>query len=86
MTPGAKVAIISKSAPSDTHVSPSDDKLSEGTGSAVPAEKKIDTQVPKSEVPKADKLKTPPPPPPPKISSSEPQLPPKEKERRVGLI
>ncbi|XP_042382774.1 dihydrolipoyllysine-residue succinyltransferase component of 2-oxoglutarate dehydrogenase complex 1, mitochondrial-like [Zingiber officinale] len=86
VTPGAKVAIISKSAPSDTHVSPSDEKLGKDTGASVPAEKKIDTQVPKSEVPKADKLKTPPPPPPaPKTSPSEPQLPPKEKERRVPM-
>ncbi|RWW07455.1 hypothetical protein BHE74_00057594, partial [Ensete ventricosum] len=33
VTPGTKVAVISKSAPSDTHVAPSDEKVGKDTKS-----------------------------------------------------
>lgn len=84
VTPGTKVAVISKSAPADTHVAPSDEKVGKDTTS--PAKKeKFDKQMPKVEAPIKEKPKTPSLPP-PKASPSEPQLPPKERERRVSLM
>ncbi|CAL9168618.1 unnamed protein product [Musa hybrid cultivar] len=83
VTPGTKVAVISKSAPADTHVAPSDEKVGKDTTS--PAKKeKINKQMPKVEAPIKEKPKTPSLPP-PKASPSEPQLPPKERERRVPM-
>ncbi|KAG6511680.1 hypothetical protein ZIOFF_029757 [Zingiber officinale] len=84
VTPGTKVAVISKSAPTDTHVAPSDEIAGKDTSPAVPVEKNIDAQVPKVEAPIKEKPKVPSPPS-PKISPSEPQLPPKERERRVPM-
>ncbi|URE25845.1 hypothetical protein MUK42_07349 [Musa troglodytarum] len=83
VTPGTKVAVISKSAPADTHVAPSGEKVGKETTS--PAKKeKIDKQMPKVEAPIKEKPKTPSLPP-SKASPSEPQLPPKERERRVPM-
>ncbi|RRT53787.1 hypothetical protein B296_00032057 [Ensete ventricosum] len=86
------VAVISKSHPSDTHVAPSDDKLvkdgqppSPPTGATqpTPPTEKIDKQVLKEEGSTKGKPKVPSAATPPKTSPSEPQLPPKERERRV---
>ncbi|WOL12865.1 dihydrolipoyllysine-residue succinyltransferase [Canna indica] len=84
VAPGTKVAVISKSVPSDTHVAPSDDKVGKDTAPSVPIEKKVETQIPKPGAPIQQKPKTPSPPL-PKSSPSEPQLPPKERERRVPM-
>ncbi|RAL37767.1 hypothetical protein DM860_000461 [Cuscuta australis] len=80
--PGTKVAIISKSAEGVNHVAPSE-KLS--GKDALPPSSSIDKQKEKSK-PKAEPLpvketKAPP----PKISATEPQLPPKDRERRVPM-
>ncbi|XP_074575284.1 dihydrolipoyllysine-residue succinyltransferase component of 2-oxoglutarate dehydrogenase complex 2, mitochondrial-like [Curcuma longa] len=84
VTPGTRVAVISKSAPTDTHVAPSDETVSKDTPPAIPVEKKIETQVPQVETPVKEKPKAPSLPT-PKTSPSEPQLPPKERERRVPM-
>lgn len=87
MEPGTKIAVISKSAEGVTHVAPSE-KTSEKADSKPPppAEKsKEDKQKPKVEsTPVIEKPKTTSGPPPPKRSATEPQLPPKERERRVS--
>ncbi|CAN8306593.1 unnamed protein product [Cochlearia groenlandica] len=81
--PGNNIAIISKSADAESHVAPSD-KTPEKPASqpSPPAEK------PKAEGTKvAEKPKAPAPPPPPssRQSAKEPQLPPKDRERRVPM-
>lgn len=85
MTPGTKVAIISKSAAPDTHVAPSEEKARKDTPATPSAQEKADKNVSKVETPIAEKPKAASAPP-PKSSPSEPQLPPKERERRVSLI
>ena len=78
MEPGTKVAIISKTGEGVTHVAPSEKTSEQATPQAAPAEKiekPAETTV--SQKPK------PPSPPPPKRSATEPQLPPKDRERRV---
>ncbi|GFP84372.1 dihydrolipoyllysine-residue succinyltransferase component of 2-oxoglutarate dehydrogenase complex 1 mitochondrial [Phtheirospermum japonicum] len=80
--PGTKVAIISKSAEGATHVAPSDEKPSE---KPPPTEPKKEKPVPKVETtPVVEKTKGTRPPP-PKPSATEPQLPPKDRERRVPM-
>ncbi|KAK1364809.1 Dihydrolipoyllysine-residue succinyltransferase [Heracleum sosnowskyi] len=85
--PGTKVAIISKSSEGVTHVAPSEKPPNKPASepSPAPAEKKVDKQMPKAEttMPK-DKPKVPSPPT-SRPSASEPQLPPKERERRVPM-
>ncbi|KAL1545970.1 dihydrolipoyllysine-residue succinyltransferase [Salvia divinorum] len=84
--PGTKVAIISKSGEGATHVAPSDEKPSEKSPSTPsPAAEEIkEKPAPKVETkPAVTKPKGPPPP--PKHSATEPQLPPKERERRVPM-
>ncbi|WOH09166.1 hypothetical protein DCAR_0728621 [Daucus carota subsp. sativus] len=86
--PGTKIAIISKSSEGVTHVAPSEKPPSKAASepSPAPAEKeKMDKQMPKAEttLPK-DKPKVPSPPN-SRSSPSEPQLPPKERERRVPM-
>ncbi|KAL2481828.1 Dihydrolipoyllysine-residue succinyltransferase component of 2-oxoglutarate dehydrogenase complex 2 [Abeliophyllum distichum] len=91
--PGTKIAVISKSGEGATHVAPSDEKPSEKAAPLPPppppAEEKekpkpkVET-TPVAEKPKESSL-PPPPPPPPKSSATEPQLPPKERERRVPM-
>uniref|UniRef100_A0A2N9HS12 dihydrolipoyllysine-residue succinyltransferase n=1 Tax=Fagus sylvatica TaxID=28930 RepID=A0A2N9HS12_FAGSY len=84
--PGTKIAIISKSGEGVAHVAPSE-KASEKAVSqpSPPSEKIEEKQKPKpgtatiTEKPKA------PSPPPPKHTATEPQLPPKERERRVPM-
>ncbi|XP_051131735.1 dihydrolipoyllysine-residue succinyltransferase component of 2-oxoglutarate dehydrogenase complex 2, mitochondrial-like [Andrographis paniculata] len=83
--PGTKVAIISRSGEGATHVAPSDAKTSTKTSSP-PAEEKKEKPAPKVEkAPIVEKPKGSPPPPPPKPSAAEPQLPPKDRERRVPM-
>lgn len=79
--PGTKVAIISKSGEGVTHVAPSDEKPAEKPASSPPppVEEKKEKPTPVVEKPKGK------PPPSPKPSASEPQLPPKERERRVPM-
>ncbi|XP_057486172.1 dihydrolipoyllysine-residue succinyltransferase component of 2-oxoglutarate dehydrogenase complex 2, mitochondrial-like isoform X2 [Actinidia eriantha] len=86
--PGTKIAVISKSGEGVAHVAPSEE-TSEKAGSQPPppAEKsEEDKQKPKKvestsviEKPKTSSA------PPPKHSATEPQLPPKERERRVPM-
>ncbi|OEL32779.1 Dihydrolipoyllysine-residue succinyltransferase component of 2-oxoglutarate dehydrogenase complex 1, mitochondrial [Dichanthelium oligosanthes] len=84
VTPGTKVAVISKSAvPSEAHVSPPEETSQKETPPP-PAEKdKVEEKSPKVEPVKTQepKLTTPP----LKSSPSEPLLPPKERERRVPM-
>ncbi|CAN6231787.1 unnamed protein product, partial [Urochloa humidicola] len=85
VTPGTKVAVISKSAiPNEAHVSPPEETSRKETPPPPPAEKdKVEEKSPKVEPVKKQepKLTTPP----LKSSPSEPQLPPKERERRVPM-
>ncbi|KAK6147433.1 hypothetical protein DH2020_018345 [Rehmannia glutinosa] len=84
--PGTKVAIISKSGEGVTHVAPSDEKPSEkAPPPPSPAEEKKEKPLPKVETtPVVEKPKGSSPPP-PRPSATEPQLPPKERERRVPM-
>lgn len=84
--PGTKIAVISKSAEGVAQVAPSE-QTSQKTASLLspPAEKIEEKQEPKVETsPVTEKPKAPSPPP-PKRSATEPQLPPKERERRVPM-
>uniref|UniRef100_A0A0E0KPY1 dihydrolipoyllysine-residue succinyltransferase n=1 Tax=Oryza punctata TaxID=4537 RepID=A0A0E0KPY1_ORYPU len=83
VTPGTKVAIISKSAaPAETHVAPSEDSTPKETPpKAEETKPKVEEKSPKAEPPKMQAPK----PLPPKTSPTEPQLPPKERERRVPM-
>ncbi|XP_031406128.1 dihydrolipoyllysine-residue succinyltransferase component of 2-oxoglutarate dehydrogenase complex 2, mitochondrial isoform X2 [Punica granatum] len=83
--PGTKIAVISKSGEGV----PPPEKVAEKAAPepSPPAEEK---QIPKAEsAPAVEKPKTPspppPPPPPPKRSATEPQLPPKDRERRIPM-
>ena len=83
--PGNKIAIISRSADATTHVAPSEttsEKAAPQPTQKISEEKKA----PKVETaPATEKPKAPPAPAPaPQRSPTEPQLPPKEKERRVS--
>ncbi|CAO2833580.1 unnamed protein product [Amaranthus hypochondriacus] len=80
--PGKKVAVILKGAEGAAQASPSDN-VSEKASSEKPKTEekpKVETSTIK-EKPKS----SPPPPPPPKHTPTEPQLPPKERERRVPM-
>ncbi|KAL6899114.1 hypothetical protein ACP4OV_005772 [Aristida adscensionis] len=85
VTPGTKVAIISTSAaPNEPHVAPSEESPQKETPPPPPAEKdKVEQKLTEVEPIKIQepKLTTSP----PKSSPSEPQLPPKERERRVPM-
>ncbi|CAN6812888.1 unnamed protein product, partial [Brassica oleracea] len=80
--PGNKVAIISTSADAVSHVAPSEKAAEKPAAkpSPPPAE---EPKVESSKV--AEKPKAPSPPPPTKQSAKEPQLPPKDRERRVPM-
>lgn len=87
MEPGTKIAIISKTGEGVTHVAPSEKTPEKAAPKPPPpAEKsKEDKQKPKVEsTPVIEKPKTTSATPPPKRSATEPQLPPKERERRVS--
>ena len=77
VTPGVKVAIISKSpAPNKTHPQPSEDTSQKQRSAPPPTEKnKVESKPQKVESSTTHASK--------QTSSSEPQLPPKERERRV---
>lgn len=86
--PGTKIAVISKSGEGATHVAPSESAGEKAASPPPPAEKVEEKQKPKAEAaPAAEKPKapSPPPPPPPKRSATEPQLPPKDRERRIPM-
>ncbi|KAJ6821013.1 dihydrolipoyllysine-residue succinyltransferase component of 2-oxoglutarate dehydrogenase complex 1, mitochondrial-like [Iris pallida] len=80
---GTKVAIMSKSASTDTHVAPSEEKSVKYAPQPPPPIKKEEdkpkakVEVAIKEMPKASS------PAPSKIAASKPQLPPKERERRI---
>lgn len=81
--PGTKIAVISKSGEGATHVAPSEKVASQPP--PPPAEKESgEKQTPKAETAPVKKDKTPSPPA-AKPTASEPQLPPKERERRVPM-
>ncbi|GLU23730.1 hypothetical protein SLE2022_397130 [Rubroshorea leprosula] len=83
--PGTKIAIISKSGEGVAHVAPSEKIPEKASPEPSPAETpKEDKPKPKRETTAAEKTKAPMPPP-PKRSATEPQLPPKERERRVPM-
>jgi 2-oxoglutarate dehydrogenase E2 component (dihydrolipoamide succinyltransferase) len=85
VTPGTKVAIISKSAqPAETHVAPSEEATPKESSLPKVEKPKAEERAPKVEPPKKEAPK--PSTAPPKTSPSEPQLPPKERERRVRQI
>ncbi|KAF2538550.1 hypothetical protein F2Q68_00021708 [Brassica cretica] len=79
--PGNKVAIISKSADSVSHVAPSEKIPEKAAPKPSPAEEPKVESTKVAEKPKASS----PPPPPTKQSAKEPQLPPKDRERRVPM-
>ena len=82
--PGTKVAVISKSAAPDSHVAPSKQSDKVASQPSSPVEKEEVKPKPKVE----DVIKEKPKEPsaaPPRASASEPQLPPKDRERRVSL-
>ncbi|RID74239.1 hypothetical protein BRARA_B01347 [Brassica rapa] len=79
--PGNKVAIISTSADAVSHVAPSEKVAEKPAAKPSPP-----AEAPKVESTKvAEKPKAPSPPPPTKQSAKEPQLPPKDRERRVPM-
>lgn len=90
--PGTKIAVISKSGEGVAHVAPSEKTPDKAASQPPPPADKSDEDKPKPKVESASALEKPkkatsppPPPPPPKHSATEPQLPPKERERRVSL-
>lgn len=88
--PGTKIAIISKSG-DHTHVAPSEPPTSKSVAAKKekPDEENAKAKAPTEEKPKSEdvapKDKPKPPSPSAKTSPSEPQLPPKERERRVPM-
>lgn len=86
--PGTKIAVITKSGEGVDHVAPSE-KTSDKAASqpSAPTEKNIEEKpTPKAETAAPISVKPKPTSPlPPKGSASEPQLPPKERERRVPM-
>ncbi|GAV90220.1 2-oxoacid_dh domain-containing protein/Biotin_lipoyl domain-containing protein [Cephalotus follicularis] len=91
--PGTKIAVISKSGEGVTHVAPSEKIPSKAASEPSVAEKvKEEKQKPTSETPQPKSETSPPKekskapsPPPPKALAREPQLPPKDRERRVPM-
>ncbi|KAE9456616.1 hypothetical protein C3L33_11570, partial [Rhododendron williamsianum] len=90
--PGTKIAVISKSGEGVAHVAPSEKTPDKAASQPPPPADKSDEDKPKPKVESASALEKPkkatsppPPPPPPKHSATEPQLPPKERERRVPM-
>lgn len=84
--PGTKIAVISKSGEGVAHVAPSEKIPEKAAPKPPPAEKaKEDKPQPKVETTTVSEKPKAPSPPPPKRTATEPQLPPKEKERRVPM-
>lgn len=86
VTPGTKVAVISKGEASVTHVAPSEDQSGKDTSQTrpPPPKREIEECAPKVDTATKEKPKVPSAVP-PKTTASEPQLPPKERERRVPM-
>ncbi|KAI7731024.1 hypothetical protein M8C21_017418 [Ambrosia artemisiifolia] len=83
--PGTKVAIISKSA--EGAAAPPKSASTEAVSQPPPPTAEKDEEKPKPKVETSPVIEKPKPasPPPPKTSASEPQLPPKDRERRVPM-
>ncbi|KAL6521262.1 hypothetical protein OROGR_017831 [Orobanche gracilis] len=83
--PGTGVAIVSKSGEGVTHVAPDDEKAYDKAPSppSSPAEEKKEIPLPKVEKTPVVEIPKRSPSPSPKPSATEPQLPPKERERRM---
>lgn len=78
VTPGTIIATISKSAaPSEAHVAPSEETSQKETPLPPPEKPKVEQKPPKVQSTKTQASKL--------ASPSEPQLPPKERERRVSM-
>lgn len=84
--PGTKIAVISKSGEDVAHVAPSEKIPEKAAPKPPPAEKaKEEKPQPKVETTTVSEKPKAPSPPPPKRTATEPQLPPKERERRVPM-
>ncbi|XP_022855241.1 dihydrolipoyllysine-residue succinyltransferase component of 2-oxoglutarate dehydrogenase complex 1, mitochondrial-like [Olea europaea var. sylvestris] len=84
--PGTKIAVISKSAEGVTHVAPSDEKSSEKAAPPPPPPSVEKKEKPKPKVETTSVIEKPKETSsPPKLSATEPQLPPKDRERRVPM-
>ncbi|RWR74461.1 dihydrolipoyllysine-residue succinyltransferase component of 2-oxoglutarate dehydrogenase complex 1, mitochondrial-like protein [Cinnamomum micranthum f. kanehirae] len=84
VVPGTKVAVIAKS-DSSAAVAQPEKKSEKDAPQPTAAEKKtVDKEIPKAVPARKDKPKEPAPSP-PKVTATEPQLPPKERERRVPM-
>lgn len=89
MEPGTKIAIISKSGEAVTHVAPSEKETSDKDVLQPPppaVKENGEMQKPKVEATAAKEKPKPSPPSPSKVAATEPVLPPKERERRVGFM
>ncbi|KAK1293498.1 hypothetical protein QJS10_CPB17g00479 [Acorus calamus] len=85
VTPGTKIAVISTAEDVVTHVAPSEEISDKATPPSPLVEaEKVEKPQPKAEAIIKDKPISPPLPP-PKTSATEPQLPPKDRERRVPM-
>ncbi|XP_010536670.1 PREDICTED: dihydrolipoyllysine-residue succinyltransferase component of 2-oxoglutarate dehydrogenase complex 2, mitochondrial [Tarenaya hassleriana] len=82
--PGTKVAIISKSGEAVSHVAPSEKIPEKPASKPLLTPEKTDEKQKLESNPVQEKPKAPVPPP-PKQSAKEPQLPPKDRERRVPM-
>jgi len=81
VAPGNKIAIISRSADATTHVAPSENAPEKPAPKPTPkASEPEEKKTPKVETTTTEKPKAPT----PQSSPTEPQLPPKERERRVS--
>ncbi|KAG2682319.1 hypothetical protein I3843_Q049100 [Carya illinoinensis] len=83
--PGTKIAVISKSAEGVAQVAPSEKTSQKAASSLSPPTEKIETQKQKLETAPVTKKPKSSSPLPPKHAATEPQLPPKERERRVPM-
>ncbi|KAK1317190.1 hypothetical protein QJS10_CPA05g01987 [Acorus calamus] len=84
VTPGTKIAVISTAEDVVTHVAPSEEISDKATTSPPVESEKVEKPQPKAEAIIKDKPILPPVPP-LKTSATEPQLPPKDRERRVPM-
>lgn len=84
--PGTKIAVISKSGEGVAHVAPSENISKKAAPQQSASEMKDEKKKPKVEASPVPAKPKAPAPPPPKPSATEPQLPPKERERRVSLL
>ncbi|KAJ6423802.1 hypothetical protein OIU84_024725 [Salix udensis] len=83
--PGTKIAVISKSGEGVAHVAPSENISKKAAPQQSASEMKDEKKKPKVEASPVPAKPKAPAPPPPKPSATEPQLPPKERERRVPM-